>query len=509
MEGEAALNGFYQYQPNREGLKKAVIDKSKANLDRNLLVQVLRNQYAGMDLNEKVTYNIEKLLQPDTFTICAAHQPNVLTGHLYFIYKILHVIKIADELNESSDAAYFVPVYYMGSEDADLNELGRVFINEVCYQWKTDQQGAVGRMKIDDAFLNFLNEIRPEIVKEPEGESIMSLLFSCYQPGKTIQEATLDLVNQLFGKFGLLILVPDNSLLKNTFKNIMEEELKSQSSYQILQNTLVSFPGKYAAPAKGRAINLFYLKGNIRERIEKNDGRFKIVNTDIEFSEDEILKELHQYPERFSPNVILRPLFQEMLLPNVVFVGGGAEIGYWMELKNIFESYSIPYPLLLLRNSFAIIEKRVAKNIKDLKIEPIELFQENHLIIDKMIEMQKIQGISLASQKQELVQVYQKIEDFAKASDLTLEKHVAALKSKALKRIEQLEKKILRAERRKFQKELLSIIDIKSDLFPNDTLQERVDNFCFYAARYGLGFIDSLYSSSKTFDQHFCILVED
>jgi bacillithiol biosynthesis cysteine-adding enzyme BshC len=433
----------------------------------------------------------------------------VLTGHLYFIYKILHVIKIADELNESTDAAYFVPVYYMGSEDADLNELGRVFINGVCYQWKTDQQGAVGRMKIDEAFIDFLNEIRPEILKEPEGESVMSLLASCYQLGKTIQEATLELVNQLFGKFGLLILIPDNSLLKNSFKNIMEEELKSQSSYQILQNTLASFPSKYDTPAKGRLINLFYLKGNIRERIEKNDQVFKIVNTGLEFSEEEILKELHQYPEHFSPNVILRPLFQEMLLPNVVFVGGGAELGYWMELKNIFESYSIPYPLILLRNSFTIIEKSVAQKIEDLKLEPIELFQENHQMIDKMIEMQKIPGLFLASQKEELIQVYQKIEALAKASDVTLEKHVAALKSKALKKIEQLEKKMLRAERKRFQKELHFIINIKSDLFPNDALQERVDNFCFYAARYGLGFIDSLYSSSKTFDQLYCILVEE
>lgn len=508
MEGDPALHGFYQYSPNREGLTKAIIDRSKTKTDRALLVNVLRHQYAGLELNEKVASNIDKLMNPNTYTICTAHQPNVLTGYLYFIYKILHVIKIADELNDTADDAYFVPVYYMGSEDADLNELGTVFINGVCYQWKTNQQGAVGRMEIDDAFIFFLKEIQVEIEKAPQGKTVMALLFSCYQKGNTIQQATLNLVNQLFGKFGLLVLIPDHPLLKTTFKKVMEEELTSQSSYQMLQNTLATFPGQYRAPAKGRPINLFYLRNNTRARIEKKDQKFVIVDTAIEFSQNEILQELQLYPERFSPNVILRPLFQEMVLPNVIFVGGGAELGYWMELKNIFQHYDIPYPLLLLRNSFVIIDKIDAEKISNLKLEPIELFQDNHLIIDRIFLNQKNTNLPLGIQKQELASVYSRISEIAKAADVTLEKHVLALQAKAVKKMEQLEKKMLRAERKKFKSELEIIQGLKSNIMPSQELQERADNFFWLAARYGLDILDSLYFSSRSFNQEFCIMVE-
>ena len=218
-------------------------------------------------------------------------------------------------------------------------------------------------------------------------------------------------------------------------------------------------------------------------------------------------QELLDFPERFSPNVILRPLFQEILLPNVAFVGGGAEIGYWMELKDIFQRYTIPFPVIILRNSFVIIDTKDAEKLSDLKLDALQLFQDDHLIIDSIINKKNSGMGILDTHKYEIGSIYQKIGELAKSSDVTLEKHVMALRTKALKKIEQLEKKVQRSERKKYHKELQEIQEIKTRLFPNGILQERVNNFCFYAARYGLGFVDVLYNATQPLDLQFCVLV--
>lgn len=509
VEANPFLKQFVAYEPNRQGILESIKNRGDIEVDRNLLLRVLKDQYNGFTIHEKISKNIDLLQQSNTFTICTAHQPNVLTGPLYFIYKIIHVIKIADELNVMIPENHFVPVYYMGSEDADFNELGSIFHKGIRYQWNTSQQGAVGRMTIDDSFLDFLNEVKSIIEKEPFGKEVVSMLENCYQLGETIQQATLKLVHQLFGRFGLLVIIPDHPLIKKKFSKVIEDEINFKSSHQILQNTLKLFSVNYTPVVTGRSLNLFYLKDNIRERIEETDGMFKIVNTSWVFTKEELMQEVSKYPERFSPNVVLRPLLQEMILPNVIFVGGGAELGYWMELKNIFEHHSVAFPVLLLRNSFLIINEKNAKKIADLKMEYPHLFWGEIEILDILIKNRSGKTITLAAEKKALEHLYLSMGDLAKSVDVTLEKHVAALLAKAQKKIDQLEKKIWRAERKKYQKELAMIKEIKLDLFPQHTLQERKDNFFIYAAHYGWGIVDEIYKASTSLEQQFCMLVAE
>ncbi|MBK6826575.1 MAG: bacillithiol biosynthesis BshC [Chitinophagaceae bacterium] len=124
-----ALKPFFLHPPSLQGLQKAISERKKTSTNRQVLVEQLRHQYVGIDTNEKVKQNIESLLSPDTFTITTAHQNNIFTGPLYFIYKILHAIKLADLLNETWPEQHFVPVYYIGSEDADLDELNHTWLN--------------------------------------------------------------------------------------------------------------------------------------------------------------------------------------------------------------------------------------------------------------------------------------------------------------------------------------------------------------------------------------------
>ncbi len=508
LDAEPGLKPFFQHKPDLAGIKKAIKERKKNKYNRVLLTKELHKQYENVEVSKKVKTNIDALLKENTFTICTAHQPNIFTGHLYFIYKILHAIKFADKLNEKIKGCHFVPVYYMGSEDADLEELGEVTINGKKYQWKTAQKGAVGRMKIDKSFIELMNEIEGQLSVEAYGTEIIELIKRYYTAGKTIEQATFELVNKLFEDKGLVIFLPDNAVLKAESYDINKKELTEQFSHKAVTETLASFPAKYKVQAAGREINLFYLKDDIRERIESFKNGFAVANTSIRFTREEILAELKQYPERFSPNVILRPVFQEMILPNIIFIGGGGELAYWLELKKVFEAVKVFFPVLVLRNSFMIVNKKVAGSIEKLKFKTADFFNSEKELIEAFVKNESGLQLKLDKEKSNLRSLYNKMRSAAMAVDATLNAHVDALAVQALKRIDALEKKMLKAEKKKFEAAQRQVSKIKGNLFPAGVLQERVDNLMPFYALWGSTFIEVLYKSSATTEQEFCILTE-
>ncbi len=502
------LQPFYNYPINLDGFKKAVKDRSSFEVNRKLLVDVLNDQYANTQISGKLKSNIENLLQQNTFTVCTAHQPNIFTGHLYFIYKILHAIKLSETLKAAMPENNFVPVYYMGSEDADLDELGEVHINGTHYKWQTNQTGAVGRMLIDKNFISIIDAIAGQLSIKKNGEEIIQKVSNFYQEGTTIEAATFLFVHYLFNNYGLVILMPDNRLLKNEFASIITKELIDQFSEKAVAKTVAQFPKEYKVQAAGRAINLFYLKDNSRERIEVANDHFVIANTTTAFTKAEMLEELKNYPERFSPNVILRPVFQEMILPNVAFIGGGGELAYWLELKNVFETANAFFPPLVLRNSFAVINKNTHEKIEHVGLGVTDIFQSEKNLIEKIVYQQSTLMLDIKEEKEELKNLYEKIKSVAGNIDNSLNCHVHALRTQALNRLEILEKKMLKAEKKKFETQQRQIKKIKSAVYPNNNLQERVDNILEYITLYGNSFIDMLHQHSNDVKAEFTILIE-
>ena len=508
LEDADRLRPFHNGQYGIDGIRKNIESRNGFPVNRNLLVDVLRKQYQATETSALVTANIDSLAQTNTYTVCTAHQPNIFTGHLYFIYKILHAIKLADELNTAIPENHFVPVYYMGSEDADLDELGTVTVNGKEYKWETKQKGAVGRMLVDQAFISLINELDGQLSVEQYGTEIISLLRKCYSINKTIEQATFELVNTLFAEFGLVVLLPDNASFKSAFIPVIKKELNERFSHKLVKETIAVLPQEYKVQVNGREINMFYLEGDLRERIEVKDDGYTVVNTMLFFTESEMESEIAQRPERFSPNVILRPVYQEMLLPNVAFIGGGGELAYWLELKKVFEAVSVPFPVLVLRNSFMIIPADVARKISAMRLQPEDFFVPANDIFEALVKKESELDLHLEAEKESLVNLYEKIKDAATAVDFTLQRHVEALKVQALKKIDKLEKKIFRAEKKKFEVQLKQAGKIKEALFPGGTLQERVDNLLPFYATWGSGFIRKLLDNSGSFEQQFCILEE-
>ncbi len=507
VEGNALLKPFFNHEVSIQGIKNAIEERKQYPTNRKLLVDVLQKQYASITLTPKQQYNIEQLANDNCYTITTAHQPNLFTGQLYFIYKILHAIKLAAYLKTALPENNYVPVYYMGSEDADLEELNHIYIKGEKYEWKTNQTGAVGRMKVDNGLIALINEIAGQILVEPFGNEIITTLKNCYQLNNTIEQATFLLVNELFATYGLLVLLPDNADLKRSFIPIVEKELVEGFSHKEVLETVKNFPAKYKVQASGRETNLFYLKEDKRDRIEKVNGDWSVVNSDVRFTTAEILAELNNYPERFSANVILRPVFQEMILPNIAFIGGGGEIAYWLELKKVFEAVDVPYPMLVLRNSFLLIDDSSSELINKLKLSTLNLFLPQQSLIDTTVKNETALQLSLKTEIKELDTLYQKIKTISTAIDVTLSKHTDALHKNATNKLIALQKKMLRAEKKKFEAQIRQIQKLKNQLFPNNNLQERVENFLPYYAKWGGNILDELYTSSLALEQKFSKLL--
>ena len=506
VDNNDALKPFAEHTVDMDGIMAAMTQRRQFSTNRQLLVNYLQQQYSGLDLNTKVSENISSLLSENTFTITTAHQPNIFTGHLYFIYKILHAIKLADHLKQQLPQNNFIPVYYMGSEDADLEELGEVYINGVHYQWNTKQTGAVGRMKIDKAFTDIMNAIEGQLLVEPYGREIMDSVKSIYTTGKTIEQATFELVHQLFAQHGLIVLLPDAAVLKRSFLPVIEKELEQQFSNKAVEATMKDFPAQYKVQAAGREINLFWLEEGSRERIEKEGADFRVAAS--RFNAAEFHEMVTAHPEKISPNVILRPVFQEWILPNIAFIGGGGELAYWLELKKVFKEAAVPYPVLVLRNSFLVVNEKTTAKIASLNMNATDFFQPVAKLVEKIVHEKSSHRLDLNEEKKQLEELYKKIQQLTGEIDSTLAQHTDALHTAAAKKLAQLEKKMYKAEKKKFEAMQRQVEKVKETLYPNATLQERIDNLLPWYARYGKGFIDLLLENSLALQQQFCILEE-
>jgi bacillithiol biosynthesis cysteine-adding enzyme BshC len=264
----------------------------------------------------------------------------------------------------------------------------------------------------------------------------------------------------------------------------------------------------YKVQANPRPINLFYLKDDLRNRIERSGDDFVVLESTLRFTEAEIRSELQDHPERFSPNVILRGLFQETILPNIAFIGGGGETAYWLELKGLFDHYSTPFPLLVLRNSFLLVERQWADKMERAGLEVTDLFKSEEELVNMLVIRDSQQQLNLEQEITEANRYYENLKTLARPVDPTLVQHVEALRARALEPVRELEKKLLKAEKRKFGDQQRQIHALKTTLFPTNGLQERVENFMpWYAAR-GSRFIRDLYTHSLTLEQEFVVLCE-
>lgn len=505
VSGAATLSPFYKFAPTLEGMEASIGQRKNHQPNRVGLVEALKEQYNGYALTPSQMANLDALVNENTFTITTAHQPNIFTGPLYFIYKILHAIKLAALLKQELPQYDFVPVYYMGSEDADLDELGHFYVEGDKIAWDTNQVGAVGRMQTK-GLEKIIQRLEGQFSHLPFGIEMVTICKAAYLQHSNIQDATLYLVNELFKQFGLLVIIPDNAKLKRLFVPVVHKELVEGFSQPLVLETAAAFSQHYKVQTEGRPINLFYLDENgRRERIEKNGDHYEVNALNLTFSQQEILQLASDRPELFSANVILRGVFQETILPNIAFIGGGGELAYWMELKTVFEACQVPYPVLVLRNSFALLNERQQQWKKKAALTTEAMFLDELTLLNEQVAKKNGAPIHLQPFESNFFLQFEQLQQMAAGIDATLHPHVAAIHTQVIKKLRGLEKKMQRAARRQLDEEGTAITRLKQSLFPKGGLQERQENCLPLLAAYGRELIAALLEASPALEPVFTV----
>lgn len=503
------LREYCEYEPELSSMEAAISARTAFPIDRRLLVDEMTHYYRGLPVSEKVRSNLNSLLSENTFTVCAAHQPHLFTGPLYFVYKIIHAIRLADELSRKFPDRRFVPVYFMGSEDADLDELGAVHLNGQTFRWKPGRKGAIGRMRVNHSLCLLLEQFMAALPAGAGTERIHSLLKKHFAEGVTMENATFGLVNDLFGKYGLLIFLPDRPAFKRCFLPVIRREIEMAVSSVAVRDTISTLSGSYAVRAAVRDTNLFYLTDADRERIDRSGEGFMLAKSGRRIEKQALLQLAESNPECFSPNVILRPVYQEMLLPNIAFIGGGAEVSYWLELRELFRTLRVPYPVILLRNSFLLLHPGQAAVMNAMGLNPEQLFMDPARLEKEWVASKDPDASGLQVNLAVIDTVYPDVLKAAREVTLGMDNHIAALRKAAVNRLHKNDKKRLQHLKKNMRSQLSGLHNLTVTAMPGGLLQERVENFLPWLATYGEVLTDVLIDKASGSGKEFCIISLD
>ena len=507
LDEKPEIQSFYNRFPKLENFKAQINEKQQNFPDatRNVLVAALENQYEGFKVTEATSNNIKLLEQTTTFTITTGHQLNLFTGPLYFLYKIVSTINLCATLKKEYPEHNFVPIYWMATEDHDFEEINYFNFKNVKIKWNKESNGPVGRLSTTG--LNSVLEIfASELSIGQNANNLKELFEKSYLKHDNLAAATRFLANELFGDKGLVILDGDDTTLKQLFIPFIKEELVSKTSFQIVSKTNSLLEKEYNIQVNPREINLFYIEDTLRERILFEDNQYKINNTKLTFTEKEILALVDSNPEKFSPNVVLRPLYEEIILPNLCYIGGGGEIAYWLQLKTTFEAYKITFPILLVRNSVLLTSGKQVQKADKLELTWADLFSnQQELFTEKTKAFSKF-NIDFSQQKEQLKQQFEKLLEIANQTDKSFIGAVKAQQTKQTKGLENLEKRLLKAEKRVHAEKLERIIELQNELFPNQGLQERKANFSEFYLENGKELIELLFENLKPLETNFTVI---
>lgn len=473
-ENQDAISDFIGFSFSKEAfLKQIELKKTRyPDVNRNVLHRVLTEKYKSLENNSKALDNIDQLNNDNCFTITTGHQLSMMTGPLYFIYKILHVIKQCKELKASYPNYHFVPVYWMASEDHDFEEIKSFLLFGKSITWETEQSGAVGRMnlsgmaEIHETFKHFFSN-------HPESE--IHLLINQLN-GKTYGEAFFKFIHALFSDFGLVIVDGDQKEFKALFSPLIKNEIETHFSFEAVEVTNKRLEQKnLKIQVHPREINMFFLSENNRNRIIPIGSEYQIGNEN--YTKEQLFELLEKQPESFSPNVVLRPLYQEFLLPNLCYVGGVGELSYWLQLKGVFDYVAIPYPLIQVRTSAMWIDNSTLQKMEQYHISIPAIFKSKSELKRQFLEENESENIDFSLLDFQFSQFKQDFEQKATSIDASINSKIGAEFSRMEKQIEGLKNQLEKSVKNKHEKGLKTIEQIKEKLFPNDGLQERSANF--------------------------------
>lgn len=445
---------------------------SKEN--RKVLVDTLTAQLEDF-ASEQQRANLALLASENTFSITTGHQLTLFGGPLYLIYKVLHVVKLVEAFNANHTSKKAVPIFWMASEDHDIDEVRSTALFQQKFIWETQQTGAVGRMGLSDFDLVF-----QAFGQLFEGKETAIKKLLAIPRWETYADYCQQFLSVLFADFGVLVIQPDAPSLKKLFAPVIKRELFSQPSLAAVSKTneLLAKAG-WNPQAKARSVNLFYLSQGERQRIDPTENGFAIGGELIPAIQMEAM--IENDPASFSPNVILRPVYQETILPNLAYIGGGGEMAYWIQLKGVFEAHETLFPLIQQRNSMHLVDHTMMKRMEKVEFELVDYFKHKDVLKNQFLAIHGEEELDLTAIHAQFDQLRLAIIEKAKSVSVTLESFAEAETVRMSKQLEAFESKLSKQVKQQHEQSLKAIEFVCDRFLPQNTLQERYYHWLQFA----------------------------
>lgn len=497
LTGDASLRPFYQYPLQSPDFGQIIQDKAREDIDREALHRVITEQYdgQGLEMTDATRHNLDSLRQSNTYTITTGHQLVLFGGPLFTVYKVLSTIQLAEQLREKYPDHQFVPLFWIHTEDHDFDEINHYYDSfEEVIRYQADCQGPVGR------------HVLTEAIRAATPPDMEARFTRWYTPGNTLTEAFRGFMNELFGEYGIVILDPDHADLKQRFAAVIKGEITAQKSFEHVGKTSANLEAAgYPAQINSREINLFFMEDEGRNRIVGEGDAFRVLNTEHTFDQEKLLALLAEHPEYISPNVSLRPLYQEMILPNLAYIGGWAEMAYWLQLKGVFDHYQVNFPLILPRMMATVFRESELEAWTNLGFSPENIQQQQPELYRAY--MPKVwDDAEFMELKKGLLTQFGTLESYIQQFSNTLPRSVVGQQVQTEKFFANLEKKLHRVLRQEFSEDFGKIDTLKSTVFPDGKVQERVLSLAAFSDLSPTAFVAAIYPHVNVLNPEHCYI---
>lgn len=504
---KSAISSFISRPFSTENLHQQAQEKVFDAERRTVLVQQLIAQNAGVSLSNQTHENIELLKQSNSFTITTGHQLNLWTGPLYSIYKVAQVVSLCREAQAKDPANHYIPVFWMATEDHDFEEINHLHLFGKKIAWeKEGQENRIAGKIEPTAILPFLDEIAALFRTEEEKAEIQRIA-NFYAESDNLAAATRKIMNHLFGEFGVVIIDGNDRELKKEFKPIVAKELKEGLVYKAVHTANEALETKgYHTQVYLRNCNLFSIESDgTRIRIGKEDNQF--YKEEIKVELEDLLAQLDENPASFSPNALMRPVYQELVLPNLAYIGGGGEIAYWMQLKGVFDALNMPFPMLRVRDSFVLLRARDLNTMDELGLSLVDLKRDLQDLVREMALEEVELELELREERVRLDELKKDLLVKAKVVGQGIEGLIEAEFSKMEKSLEKIETKLIKAEKSKHEQKANKIGKLQAKIYPEKGFQERFENFLPYFLE-DKGFVNKILNNLKAADKPTITILE-
>jgi bacillithiol biosynthesis cysteine-adding enzyme BshC len=496
----AEVSGYFPYDfRDPDVYHRALTHATDKDMDRDLLARVLLRQNTAFGCGEEVLKQVTLLKKPTTFAVVTGQQVGLFGGPMYSVFKAITAIKLCRRLKSSLPHFDFVPLFWLEGEDHDFEEVSHVgVINgegapvQVRYTHSEGAEernlGPIGELPFTEQIQKALSDLQNSLQKTEFTPGLIEGLRKSYAPGSTFNQAFVDWMNGLFGDQGLAYVTANDRELKQRMSPLFVKEISSHPrTSQLVIARSAELEENYHAQIKAKPVNLFMFHRGGRYLIEPRENDFSLKGTRHFISPDEMMSIAQERPELLSPNVVLRPIVQDWILPTVAYVGGPSEIAYHAQLQPVYQSFGVPQPVLYPRASASFVEERLERLMDKYQIEVFRFFEEGSSLVKHVltqmaeINLEEVFGRATKSTED----VMNELQFALKEIDPTLLGPLESTRGKATSSLAVLKDKAFAAQQRKNDTVVRQLERGTSSLLPNGGLQERELSLLYYMNKYG------------------------